>query len=445
MDRLRCNFLCFRVRVVFLTALSASMCLLAISQRDAQTQSGCATYYQCADLQAVSTNKVQGPITYWFDNVVIDSLLTPDAANDFRDRLKAAATDWATRTGVTISEGASGKIRIRVSGVTFYRNINGVVEPDQSHPGGTVMTFSTEWPEWNAAGKDRISSHEWGHILGIGDVPETGCPLVETIMRQFSANSTTFDNQLKGTATLPKPGRPIFCDWCNVKDKQAGLTLGTSCPAPTPEYAPEPCAEPIFDGGGGGSCECYPEDPSCVSPVLIDVAGNGFLLTDAAGGIDFDMRSTGSQLRVAWTTPNSDDAWLALDRNGNGTIDNGQELFGNLTPQPVPPTGQERNGFLALAEYDKPNNGGNGDGLITASDAIFTSLHLWQDRNHNGISEPAELFSLQAIGLKVIELDYKLSRATDEYGNRFRYRAKVKDEQPGKVSRWAWDVFLVNF
>jgi hypothetical protein len=69
---------------------------------------------------------------------------------------------------------------------------------------------------------------------------------------------------------------------------------------------------------------------------------------------------------------------------------------------------------------------------------------LWQDINHNGTSEAAELFSLHFSGLETIELDYKLSKATDEYGNRFRYGAKVKDEQDGRVSRWAWDVFLVK-
>jgi hypothetical protein len=88
-----------------------------------------------------------------------------------------------------------------------------------------------------------------------------------------------------------------------------------------------------LDGGTTDSCECNPDDPNCVSPVLIDVSGNGFNLTDAARGVDFDIRANGSRLRVAWPASASDDAWLVNDRNGNGVIDDGSELFGNFTPQ----------------------------------------------------------------------------------------------------------------
>jgi hypothetical protein len=219
----------------------------------------------------------------------------------------------------------------------------------------------------------------------------------------------------------------------------------------------QPCCQGLFCiNGTCGECiiEACPEGCSwscalgrcvgttCNSPVLVDVAGNGFKLTDPQHGVNFDLDDDGLRESLSWTTDQSDDAFLALDRNSNSAIDSGRELFGNYSPQPRPPDGQPRNGFLALAEFDKAANGGNQDGLLTSNDSIFLSLRLWQDRNHNGVSEPNELRSLPDAGLAELDLSYQTSQRTDRFGNRFRYRAKVKDQRGVQLGRWAWDVFL---
>lgn len=189
-------------------------------------------------------------------------------------------------------------------------------------------------------------------------------------------------------------------------------------------------------------CLCSPPpDPSCDThfcPILIETGAAGFRLTDAADGVLFDIDADGVAERVSWPVPATDDAWLALDRNGNGTIDSGAELFGDATAQPE---SDEPNGFLALAVFDRPENGGDGDGRITAADAVFGNLLLWIDGDHDGVSDPSELTSLNQAGIVTLELEYHEARRSDRHGNEFRYLAGVWHASGAR--RLAQDVFLL--
>jgi hypothetical protein len=188
-----------------------------------------------------------------------------------------------------------------------------------------------------------------------------------------------------------------------------------------------------------GLCECVAD----ASPIIIDLGNNGMPLTSATDGVTFDILANGHPVRVAWTRRHSQDAFLVLDRNHNGTIDSGAELFGDVTPQPASAT---PNGFLALAVFDHPSHGGNGDGQITEEDSVYQDLRLWVDANHDGISQPEELRSLVDAGLRALSLHYVPGKRVDEFGNVFKYRSHVtmdgdlRDGAP--IRRRAVDVFL---
>jgi hypothetical protein len=324
---------------------------------------------------------------------------------------------------------------------------------------GGILFFDPNVASYSTIFK-KVALHEIGHFLGLS---------------YYTRGYEACTQQTRGASVMNDP--------CGVNDN--GTYTGpnyytgnnvanslTACdtnrlpglyPCPTPTPTPSPTPEPdenshfecsnLVDNDGDGWIDC--DDPGCAvaaycifydpdSPIVVDIAGNGFDLTSAAEGVQFDIDRDGVAEQLSWTAANTDDSWLVLDRNNNGTIDDGGELFGNHSPQPVPPVGEERNGFLALAEYDKLENGGNGDSVITRGDGIFDDLRLWRDRNHNGVSEPRELFTLPQLGLRKLHLDYQESSRVDEHGNRFKYRAKVKTAQDAQLGRWAWDVFLVR-
>lgn len=181
--------------------------------------------------------------------------------------------------------------------------------------------------------------------------------------------------------------------------------------------------------------------PPQTSPIIVDLDGKGFFLTSEQNGVQFDITGSGEPLQISWTAPGANNAFLALP-GSDGLVHNGQQLFGNFTPQPDSPN---PNGFAALAVFDLPENGGNGDGVIDQNDAVYNSLRLWRDDNHDGISQPSELHTLQEFGVVSISLKYSLDRKTDRYGNAFTYRGSdVTDLRGHDVPLTIYDVFLIT-
>jgi len=220
-------------------------------------------------------------------------------------------------------------------------------------------------------------------------------------------------------------------------------------------FNPSACTtDPPDSGGGGGGCaQLLGSDggpaplQTCgdTSPIIIDTEGEGFRLTAAYNGVLFDIQGDGHPVQIGWTAQRSRNAFLALP-GPDGLVHSGKDLFGNFTPQPA---SSAANGFRALAEWDKPQNGGNGDGVIDEHDEVFSHLRLWIDSNHDGVSQPEELHPLQELGIYTLSLTYFESGKTDEFGNQFRYKGMVNPgsrrdsrDEASEAGRWAYDVFL---
>lgn len=201
-----------------------------------------------------------------------------------------------------------------------------------------------------------------------------------------------------------------------------GITLNDETPSDGGDCQP-PESDPDGDGGdgdGGGSGS----PDAFASPLVLDLDGDGLDLTLLERSVAFfDIDSDGIRERTSWVS--ADDGLLVLDRNGNGLIDSGQELFGYgetvsggsrapgddvfggfFDPQVVDISGPNdleldfRSGFEVLSDLDT-----NNDLVIDASDIQFNELRVWRDLNQDGVSQEEELFSLPEVGVLSISLE----------------------------------------
>jgi hypothetical protein len=288
----------------------------------------------------------------------------------------------------------------------------------------------------------------------------TSCPLqvqTEAWVEALSPSYVSTNRQLYAAAVSQTRAVPRLGTWKSTAKHWLIWTLTGQWNNLGNTYAEAQVIAPL---SAGGSCEITADDCidgyqfeswrcDCVplSPILIDTHGDGYDLTGADDGVTFDLDANGRPIeKIAWTEPESDDAWLVLDRNGNGRIDSGAELFGSRTPAYTDGSGPvAENGFEALLLTEGPDYGGGvPDGLIDGRDAIFARLRLWFDRNHNGVSDDGELVSLNQAGIVAIKTDYRRDGRRDRFGNRFAFRGTAVFRLPNGriVERAIYDVFL---
>lgn len=195
------------------------------------------------------------------------------------------------------------------------------------------------------------------------------------------------------------------------KGKYSGtMTYPWGLPRPIPQGLIPPISSIRFtDPDAIASAISAALTPPRRDPLAIDLDRDGIETVgfDAGAPLLFDHNADGVRTGTGWLK--ADDAWLVLDRNGNGLIDSGRELFGNDTL--VTAAGVTRtaaSGFEALANLDTGSgtagSPGHGDGIFDARDAAWSRVRLWQDLNQDGISQGGELSTLAAKGIVTISL-----------------------------------------
>jgi hypothetical protein len=205
---------------------------------------------------------------------------------------------------------------------------------------------------------------------------------------------------------------------------QAGSCYGASAGASADDSAatrnapqmcfygpPPPTVEDKCDGESGYGQPC--------SPLIINLTQGPWTLSGAADPVLFDIDADGTLDKITWTQRGSGLGFLAWDRNANGRIDNGAELFGTATPLSSGTTAL--NGFDALREFDD-----NNDEVVDIQDARWPQLVLWVDVNHDGISDPGEINPITESDLLALHVNYSEISKRDRYANAFRYMSHVE-------------------
>jgi hypothetical protein len=370
---------------------------------------------------------IQQILTNWTGTlgVTLKAVLSPNGVPANTTGTTANPT-WGITTG-TVSSGYDAKTSYSYQTPTY-----------QTYSATT--NFANNWVATaNPTNVEDLMGHEIVHTFWEGECVATATVSCAGVAANQTNNTIVTPSQCDLLAQKNNYGQPA------PATSTSGGSGGNGSPPPTCILGVCPCTNCIPPSCPTGQvwnpayCSCW--IPSGYTPIIIDTDGTGFHLTSAANGVLFDFFGNGNPIQIAWTAQGSTNGWLALDRYGDGHIDSGTDLFGNITSQPP---SENPNGFLALAVFDEPENGGNGDGIIDSRDAVWSKLLVWIDTNHDGISQPEELHPLDELGIHSISLRYRESKRVDAFGNQFRYRGWLDPDKGDNVNRVIYDVILTT-
>ncbi|HYO75120.1 MAG TPA: hypothetical protein VE010_01555, partial [Thermoanaerobaculia bacterium] len=289
-------------------------------------------------------------------------------------------------------------------------------------------------------------------VLAVDTPPAYPCRYIETTILSLNVNSSsvTADNRVTCYNEHTNVMRGHFEGRAYIRDETGGTIVAQRiCPrwcydtfwspyltaTPSPEHCYRSrleasstfysqaagsalqCDESGGGGGGGGDqedwCASFPE--SCGCPLILDLDGDGIHTTDMSQPVRFDIDGDGAQEMITWTDASTFEAFLWLDSDPDGVVNDGGELFGIGTT--LVSGALATNGFQALSAFDQPSSGGDSDGRITSADAVWSRLRLWVDANHDGVSQRTEVAPIHRYGVTELRLEYTIDRRPDSSGN----------------------------
>ena len=263
--------------------------------------------------------------------------------------------------------------------------------------GGTIILYTRRQDGSSCLPLDRTLAHELGHVLGLAD-------------------ASCYDDRIMQPRVAQGDNREVKADECaavaahwTTPSEQEGGNCGVNC---------------TLDQDW---CAAFPE--LCGCPLILDLEGDGVQTTDASAPVSFDIDADGAAELLTW----SGDAFLWIDLDANHRVDSGGELFGIGTS--LPNGERATNGFAALAAYDAPAAGGNGDGRISGDDRVWGRLRLWVDANHDGMSQPTETGPIHRYGVLELHLAYVVDVVPDAAGNHHLLRGSFIRRTPGGEPR----------